>query len=240
MRIVRAWSAMARVMALTDPPRRVRRELVALAVVELLDRADETERAFLDQIEEGEAAAEVALRNRDDEAEVRLGHLRLRRHVAALDPLGEADLLICGEERHLADLPEVEAEAVERWLDGEVELRRSWELVFLRLRLLVRRGLVLLAFDELDVVVDEVGVEVLDLLLRQLDVVEAVDDLVVGEEPLLGSIGDEFLELFDLWERDLDGEQVGDLRLVLNDVVDEPDMQRTGPTPTSPSSGLGS
>ena len=121
-------------------------------------------------------------------------------------------------ERHLADLAEVEAKAVERRLDGEVELRRGRELVFLGLRLLVRRRLVLLAFDELDVVIDEVGVEVLDLLLRQLDVVEPVDDLVVGEEPLLGSVRDELLELFDLGERDLDGEQVGDLRLVLNDV----------------------
>ena len=67
--------------------------------------------------------------------------------------------------------------------------------------------------------VGEVGVEVLDLLLRQLDVVEGVDDLVVGEEPLVGSVGDELLELFDLGERDLDREQVGDLRLVLNDGV---------------------
>jgi len=99
---------------------------------------------------------------------------------------------------------------------------------------------VLHAFDELDVVVDEVGVEVLDLLLGQLDVVETVDDLVVREEPLLRSVGDELLELFDFGKRDLDGEQVGDLRLVLNDVVDEPDLQRTGPIPTSPSSGLGS
>src|SRR5262245_28093475 len=55
---------------LPDPPRRIRRELVALAVVELLDRADETEAALLDQVEEGEPAAEVALRDRDDEPEV--------------------------------------------------------------------------------------------------------------------------------------------------------------------------
>ena len=63
---------------LPDPPGRVGRELVALAVVELLDGADQAERAFLDQVEEGEAAAEVALGDRDDEAEVGLDHLRLR------------------------------------------------------------------------------------------------------------------------------------------------------------------
>src|SRR5262249_47715837 len=51
---------------LADPPRRVRREFVALAVVELLDRPDEPERALLDQVEEAEPAAEVALCDRDD------------------------------------------------------------------------------------------------------------------------------------------------------------------------------
>ena len=56
----------------------------------------------------------------------------------------------------------------------------------------------LLALDELDVVVDQVGVEVFNLLLRELHVLEPVDDLVVGEEALLGSVGDELLELFDL------------------------------------------
>src|SRR5207244_12959937 len=44
---------------LPDPPGRVRRELVAAAPVELLDRADETKRSFLDQVEEGEALVAV-------------------------------------------------------------------------------------------------------------------------------------------------------------------------------------
>ena len=110
---------------LPDPPGRVGRELVALAVVELLDRADQAERALLDQVEEREPAAQVALRDRDDEAEVRLDHLRLRGHVAALDPLRQVDLLVGGEQRHLADLAQVEPQRVERRLDREVELRRA-------------------------------------------------------------------------------------------------------------------
>src|SRR4051794_39099215 len=40
---------------LPDPPGRVGRELEALAVVELLRRANETERALLDQVEEGQS-----------------------------------------------------------------------------------------------------------------------------------------------------------------------------------------
>src|SRR4051812_10726038 len=88
---------------LADPPRGVRRELVAAAVVELLDRADEPERALLDQIEEGQPAAEVALGDRDDEAQVGLDHALLGGHVAALDALGQRDLLGAREQRHLAD-----------------------------------------------------------------------------------------------------------------------------------------
>jgi hypothetical protein len=98
---------------LANPPGRVGRELVALAIVELLHRADQAERPLLDQVEKGEPAAEVPLGDRDDEAEVRLDHRRLRPHVAALDALRERDLLVCGEERHLADLAQVEPQRVE-------------------------------------------------------------------------------------------------------------------------------
>ena len=46
---------------LADPPRGVRRELVALRVVELLHRADQAEVALLDQVQEQHPAAHVAL-----------------------------------------------------------------------------------------------------------------------------------------------------------------------------------
>ncbi len=55
---------------LADPPRRVRRELVAAAVLELLDRLHQADVAFLDEVEELEAAVRVLLRDRDDEAQV--------------------------------------------------------------------------------------------------------------------------------------------------------------------------
>jgi hypothetical protein len=70
----------------------------------------------------------------------------------------------------------------------------------------VRELLVLGALVELDRVVDQVRVEVLDLLLRELDVVEPRDDLVVREEPLLEPLLDQALELLDLGEGDIDGQ----------------------------------
>src|SRR4029079_18350081 len=99
---------------LADPPRRVGRELEALAVVELLGGADEADRPLLDQVEEGQALVAVALRDRDDEPEGGLHHVALRRVVAALDALRELHLLRRGEERNAADLLEEELQRVGR------------------------------------------------------------------------------------------------------------------------------
>src|SRR5262245_27534217 len=63
---------------LADPPRRVGRELVAAAVLELVDRLHQADVAFLDQVEELQPAVGVLLRDRDDEAEVGLDQLLLR------------------------------------------------------------------------------------------------------------------------------------------------------------------
>jgi hypothetical protein len=60
MAVVRAWSAMAR-DGLADPPSSVRKELVALGVVELLDYADRTQVALLDQVQEQRAPADEGL-----------------------------------------------------------------------------------------------------------------------------------------------------------------------------------
>src|SRR6266571_891321 len=92
---------------LSDPPRRVRRELVSLAVVELLDRADETDVSFLDQVEEAHAAADVLLRDRDNETKVRLGQV-VPRVVAFLDELvgetAQRALLVRVELRELVEV----------------------------------------------------------------------------------------------------------------------------------------
>ena len=58
---------------MTNPPRRVGAEAQAAPMVELVDRAKETEVALLDQIDERHAA--IATRERDDDAQVRLDEL---------------------------------------------------------------------------------------------------------------------------------------------------------------------
>jgi hypothetical protein len=114
---------------LPDPPRCVRRELEALAIVELLRRANEPDRAFLDQVEERQALVSVPLRDRDDEPQVRLDHLLLRTVVAALDPLCELNLLCSREQIDPTDVFEEELQRIGRDLahdlaDGTVAVVR--------------------------------------------------------------------------------------------------------------------
>src|SRR5450631_347716 len=62
---------------LPDPPRGIRRELIAAAVFELVYRLHQADVAFLNQVEELQAAIGVLLRNRDHQAQIGFDQLAL-------------------------------------------------------------------------------------------------------------------------------------------------------------------
>jgi len=76
---------------LPDPPGGIGRELVAAAVLELVDRLHQADVALLDEVQELQAAVRVLLRDRDDEPEVGLDHLLLRLAGLALALLHRRD-----------------------------------------------------------------------------------------------------------------------------------------------------
>ena len=86
--------------------------------VELLDRANQPEHALLDQVRERQALALVLACDGDHEPQVRVDHALLRREVAALDALGELDLVRAGEQRVTTRLVEEELEGVLEPLPG--------------------------------------------------------------------------------------------------------------------------
>jgi hypothetical protein len=148
---------------LPDPPGCVGRELEAAPPVELLDRAVETERALLDQVEERHAEAAVALRNRDDKAQVGLDHPPLRRQVAALDRLREHDLLVRRQQLVATDVGQEQLQAVARSrrlgrLEADLGLGRG-----LLLRIVDHHGLTDLEPDRL-----ELDGKLLDLLVLKI------------------------------------------------------------------------
>src|SRR5690606_24961914 len=124
---------------LADPPRGVGGELEALAPVELLDGVHEPEVALLDEVEERKARRLVLLGDRDDQSQVglderALGLLALARRaaqlalasggevlvalqlatggVAGLDGLRQANLVVLGQQRVLADVGEVQPDEI--------------------------------------------------------------------------------------------------------------------------------
>ena len=138
---------------LADPPGRIRRELVPLGIIELLDGSDQPQVALLDQVQEQHPPSDVALGDRDDQAQVRLDQLLLGQLTIPLDATTEvvelflglraealrhlvaADPLDLGERRELmlADLPDL--------LDEELEDLRFGFNVFRDVMLQGRRQL---------------------------------------------------------------------------------------------------
>jgi hypothetical protein len=114
---------------LTDPPRRIRRKLVAAPPIELLDGADEAERAFLNQVEKGETLVPVVLRDRDHQPQVGLDHPSLCLLVAALDALCELDLLRSRQQLVTAGLTQEQLQGIRRRLDWGREQRGDRTLV---------------------------------------------------------------------------------------------------------------
>src|SRR5262249_60026548 len=110
----------------------VRRELVAHPPVELLDRADQPEVAFLDQIEERDTSLRVVARDRHDEAQVAFDEPPLRFLVTFVLALGKLALLRRRQQATVADLADIE---LERVLDGRRLVERVYILRYLRIRL---------------------------------------------------------------------------------------------------------
>src|SRR4051812_941691 len=185
---------------LADPPGRIRGELEALAVVELLGCADQAERALLDEVEEGQALVAVVLRDRDDEAQVRLDHLLLGVEVAALDALGEVDLLLRREQTDLADVLEEQLQRVGRHVRPQVQrglLGPAAALVGRALHLLVRRERRIDLLDQLDLLGLEEGGELLHVRLVEIELRCGLLDLGVGEHAELLTLGEKPLDLFE-------------------------------------------
>src|SRR3954468_9310272 len=183
---------------LADPPGRVGRELEALAVVELLRRADQTERALLNQVEERQALVAVVLGDRHDQTEVGLDHLLLRVQVAALDALRELDLLGGGEQPDLADVLEEQLQGI----GGHIRLQVQRLLALataLTVGALVLGGRLLgrvEVLDQLDAHLLEVPVEVLDVRFVELDLGHSGGDVAEGEDAQLMAPGDQSLYFF--------------------------------------------
>ena len=119
-----------------------------------IDRLDEAEVPLLDEVEEQHAAADVAFRDGDDEAQVRLGETLRRLLVAVVHALGERDFLLRRQEGHASDLLEVHAHGVvdaHALGDGEVDL----DLFVVLLRQVVLRLALRAVIDDLDALLAE-------------------------------------------------------------------------------------
>ena len=115
---------------LADPPHGIRRKLVPHRPVELLDRANETEVALLDEVEKRHIGARVAARHGHHEPQIALDQPTLCLLVALVLAPRELSLLGRSEQPSIADLAHVETKRIlgrlrwcANWLVGFVEQR---------------------------------------------------------------------------------------------------------------------
>ena len=170
---------------LADPPCRIGAELVALVVVELLDRLDEAEVAFLYEIEEQHSPADIALGDAHDEAQIRLRQLLLRFLVTRFHALGKGDFLVSGKERNAADFLEIHAHGIvdaDSLGNAEVDVR-----IFLALFLIYIRPCAVRVVHDLDALVAERLVKVVDFIRRELLFLQRRHQLAIGQHAAVSS-----------------------------------------------------
>ena len=167
---------------LPDPPRRVRRKLEALLVIELLDRLHQAEVALLDQVEEEHPPADVALGDGDDQAQVCLGEALFRRLVPFLHPARQIDLFVPRKKRHAADVFEIH-------LDGIVQAD-----VFEGL--LKQLAVALVLVHDLDARLADRLIDIVDLIGAGVDLFQDVAQHVRRDAALLAIFADDLFENF--------------------------------------------
>src|SRR6185437_14057225 len=181
--------------------------------------------------------------------------------VAALDALGERDLLLSAQQWHAPDRAQVEAQRVEARLDRQVDVRaaqllqaraqaRALVLALLSLLLVAPLALLLGAgagadrlahlgrrlarSEDLDAVLPQVAQEVLSLLRRELRLLDRRTDRVRAQEAALLPLGDDALKLLHLCHRLLGG-HLQTLQLLAHSDSQGPTQNpRRGGEPTRP------
>ena len=83
---------------LADPPGRIGRKTKALVRVEFFHGANEAEIAFLDQVQQGQAAIHIMPRDLDYQPKIALDHALPRARIARQRPARKINFLCRGEQ----------------------------------------------------------------------------------------------------------------------------------------------
>ena len=92
---------------LTDPPCRIRTELITFCIIKLVYGLHQTHVSLLDQIQERHASSYVLLGNTYYQSEVRFGQFLFGFFIALLYSFGQLNLFLTGQQRYIADLFQV-------------------------------------------------------------------------------------------------------------------------------------
>ena len=97
---------------LTNPPGRIGGEFKTLGVVKFLHRFDQTQVAFLNQIQKLHPASNISFCNADNQSKVRFRKTLSGIRVPLCHPLCQLDLLLGSQQRHATDFLQIHLDRV--------------------------------------------------------------------------------------------------------------------------------
>jgi len=89
---------------LTNPPCRIGTEFITLAVIEFLNRLDQSQISFLNQIKEKHTASDITFGNADNQSKVCLCQTFSCIQISGFHFLCQLNLFICRQQRNFTDL----------------------------------------------------------------------------------------------------------------------------------------
>ena len=125
---------------LANPPGGVGGEAVAQFGIEFFHGADQAQVTLFDQVQESEAAIDVATGDFHHQAQVGLDHVASGFLVALLDQARVVDLFLCGEQGGKADLPKIEVGGIHDLFVGKMAGGQRFLDSLLRVLLAVFEG----------------------------------------------------------------------------------------------------
>ena len=99
---------------LTNPPGCIGGEFITLCVIELVDRLNQTQVSFLNQIQERQSTIQISLCDADYQTQVAFTKLFLRFFIALLHTNRQFPLFICRQQGNLSDFLQIHTDRIVR------------------------------------------------------------------------------------------------------------------------------
>gem|GEM_PF-5549056 len=160
---------------LTYPPSGIGREFESFLGIKFINRTEESDISFLDEIEESETTTHIFFGNRDHETEIGFCKLFSGILCSFFDEATESDFFLSIDEREASNFIQVHSNGIVRNL-GKIDIIG---LIFTR-RTMLEEFLLTEAIDDFDIELHESSIDIIKLIDIIFGIRHSCEELIVG------------------------------------------------------------